>query len=147
MSAAMPDMKGNHLACFRVHGNPAPLLVGLLLDKAGHCIGFHLQPLYHHILRTGDGLDMEMIRQCFEALDEKTQEPLECHPHGTTNAAQRNPFEQQAFDQRTPVSHDAVLLVALDELPATVVAVMILLPVVNMTVFLLDGITIPLYWQ
>jgi len=55
--------------------------------KAGQLIGFHLQPLYHHIVGTGDGVDMQMIRQGLKALDEKTQEPLECDTYGTTNAS------------------------------------------------------------
>ena len=51
-----------------------------------HFIGFHLQPLYQHIAGTGAGLDMEMIRQGLEALDQKTQEPLEGDAHRTTDA-------------------------------------------------------------
>ena len=58
-----------------------------LLHKAGQCIGFHLQPLDQHIVCIGDGLDMQMIRQCLEALDQKTQELLEGDSHGTTDAA------------------------------------------------------------
>jgi hypothetical protein len=43
------------------------------MDKAGHFIGFYLKALDQHIVLTGDGLDMQMIRQGFKALDEKTQ--------------------------------------------------------------------------
>ena len=44
-TAEITHMEGNHLACFDVHREPKPLLVRLLLPKAGHCIGFHLQSL------------------------------------------------------------------------------------------------------
>jgi len=65
-------VKGNHLASLGVHSDPEPLLVGLLVDKAAHFIRFHRKPLNHHVSVTGDKLDMEMIRQCLEALDQET---------------------------------------------------------------------------
>jgi hypothetical protein len=67
--AAITHVKGNDLACLGIHGDPHPLLVGFLLHKARQFIGFHLQPLYQHIVGTGEGLDMQMIRQGLEALD------------------------------------------------------------------------------
>jgi hypothetical protein len=42
-------------------------------------------------------------------LDQKTQEPLEGDAHRTTDAAQREPFQQQAFDERTLGLRDEVL--------------------------------------
>jgi len=42
------------------------------VDKAAHFIRFHRKPLNHHVSVTGDKLDMEMIRQCLEALDQET---------------------------------------------------------------------------
>ena len=80
-----------------------------------------------------------MIRQRLKALDQKTQEPLEGNPHRATDAAQRYPLHQQAFDERPLVLRDKVLFEALDELASTVVAVMILFPVVNVPVFLILG--------
>ena len=80
-----------------------------------------------------------MIRQGLKALDQKTQEPLEGDTHRTTDAAQRDPLHQQAFDETTLVLRDEVLLEALDELASTVVAVMILFAVVNVTIFLILG--------
>ena len=63
---------------------------------------------------------MEMIRQCLNALDEKTQQPLEFDTHRATNAAPGNPFHKQAFDECTLVFRDEVLREALDELASTV---------------------------
>jgi hypothetical protein len=88
LPAAISHVKGNHLAGLGVHRDPDPLSVGLLVDKAAHFIRFHRKPLHHHITVRGDRLDMEMIRQGLEALDQETQEPLECDTHRTTDAAQ-----------------------------------------------------------
>jgi hypothetical protein len=105
--------------------------VGFLLHKAGHFICFHLKALDEHIVLTGDGLDMQMIRQGCKALDKKAQKPLEGDTDCTTNTPQRETFEQQAFDETTLVLRDEVLLAALDKLVSTVVAVMILFAVMN----------------
>jgi len=85
------------------------------------------------------GLDMQMIGQSLEALDQKPQEPLEGNAHRTTDAAQRNPLYQQAFDKTPLVLGDEVLLEALYELAPTIVAVMVLFAVMNVTVFLVLG--------
>jgi hypothetical protein len=87
-------MKGNHLTCLGVHGDPDPLLVRFLLDEAGHLIGFHLQTSDHDVAMAGDRLDVEMIRQGLEALDEKAQQPLEGDAYRATNAAQGNAFHK-----------------------------------------------------
>jgi hypothetical protein len=71
--AAIADVKGNDLTGLGIHGDPDPLFVGLLLHKAGHFIGFHLQASQHDVTVPSDGLDVEMIRQGLEALDQKTQ--------------------------------------------------------------------------
>jgi hypothetical protein len=139
-AAAVTDVKGNHLTRRGVHGDPNPLLVRVLRHEAAHFICFHLQASDHDVAVTSDGLDMEMLRQCLEALDEKTQKPLECDPHCATNAPQgKSPFHQQTFDERPPGLSDKVLLAALDELASTVVAVVILPPVVNVPIFLILG--------
>ena len=49
---------------------PLRACVRFLLDKAAHFISFDLKPLHQHVALTGDGLDMQMIRQCLIALDE-----------------------------------------------------------------------------
>jgi hypothetical protein len=67
------------------------------------------------------------------ALDEKAQEPLELDTHRATHTAQRNPFQQQAFETSPSISRDEILLEALGKLTPTVVAVMIVLAVMTMT--------------
>jgi hypothetical protein len=86
---------------------------------------------------------MEMIRQCLNALDEKTQPPFELDPHGAAEASSRNPLHQQPFDKTTLVIRDEVLLEALDELAPTVAALMVLFAVVKVAIFLvLWGLTL-----
>jgi hypothetical protein len=137
--AAIPHVKGHDLAGLGLHGDPHPLLVGLLLHEAGQCIGFHCKALDQHIVLTGDRLDMQMIRQSCTALDETTQEPLACDTHRATHTPQREPCEQQAFDETTLVLCDEVWLAALDALASAVVAMMVLCAVVNVTIFLKLG--------
>jgi hypothetical protein len=139
LTATITHMKGNHLAALGIHGDPNPLLIRLFLDEAAHFIRFHLKPLYHHITVIGDGLDMEMIRQCLEALDQETQERLEFDTHRTTDAAQRDPLHKQAFNQCLCVIRDEIWLKAFDKLATTAVALMILFAVVNVTIFLILG--------
>ena len=71
--AAITPMKGNALAGRGIHGDPHPLLMGFFLHEAGQCIGFHCKALEQDIVLAGDRVDMQMIRQCLKALDEKTQ--------------------------------------------------------------------------
>ena len=73
------------------------------------------------------------------AVDQKPYEPLVGDTHRATNAAQRNPFQQRAFDQSPSIIRDKILVEALDKLASTAVAVMILFAVVNMPVFLKLG--------
>jgi hypothetical protein len=71
---------------------PLRACVRFFLHEARQFIGFHCKALDQHIAGTGDGLDMQMIRQRLAALDQKPQEPLESDPHRATDAAQGNPF-------------------------------------------------------
>ena len=58
-AAAIPHMKGNHLATRGIHGDPNPLLVRFLLHEAAHFIRFYLQAPQHDVAvteRTGDAM-------------------------------------------------------------------------------------------
>jgi hypothetical protein len=138
-AAASPDIKGDHLATLRLHGAPAPPFGRFLRPDARHCSRFHRKAAHHDVPVTGDGLDMEMIRQGLNALTQQTQEPLEFHPHRTPKAASRHPCHQQAVDEPTYILCNAVLRAALDELTSTITAVMAWLAAVDMTIFLVLG--------
>jgi len=64
-------MKRNDLAGGRVHGDPDPLLVRLLLHKAPPLIGFGFEPGHHHRSGTCGELDLEVIGARRKALDHK----------------------------------------------------------------------------
>lgn len=138
-TTAVPHMKRNHLAACGIHRDPDPRLVRLLLHEATHFVRFDFQASNHDLAVAGDRLDVEMIRQRLNTVNQKAQEPLESHTDSATNAAQGNPFHQQAFDERTCVICDEVLFEAVDKLTAAVVAVMVLFAVMNMAVFLVLG--------
>ncbi len=138
-TTAVTHMERNDLASFGVHREPNPLRIGLLLDKACHCVGFNFEALDHHILVARDRLDMPMIRQGLETGDDKSQEPLEPDLDRTANAAKRETFQQQALNEITRFIRDEVVLEAIDKLTATVFALMVLFAVVNVTIFLLLG--------
>jgi len=80
-----------------------------------------------------------MIWQRLNALKQKSQQPLEGDSHRPTNAAQRYPLHQQACNQRSGVLRDEVLFEAIDKLTSTIFALMILLAIVDVTVFLILG--------
>ena len=82
---------------------------------------------------------MPMIRQYLKTLNQKAQEPFEPDTHYATNASQRNPLQQQAFDESPSVVRDKILLQALDKLASTVAALMILFAVMNVSIFLILG--------
>ena len=86
---------------------------------------------------TGDGLHVEMIRQCLNALDETTRQPFELDPHSAADASSRNPLHQQALNQSPRVIRDEILLKAFDKFASAVLTLMVLLTVVNVTISLI----------
>lgn len=64
---------------------------------------------------------------------------LEADFDRTANAAKREAFQQQTLNEITGFIRDEVLLEAIDELTATVFALMILFAVVNVPIFLIRG--------
>jgi hypothetical protein len=63
VTTAIPDVKRNDLTRLGVHGDPDPLLIGLLLYKAPQLIGFGFQLPKHHISWTGWLLDVSHSTQ------------------------------------------------------------------------------------
>jgi hypothetical protein len=58
LAAAIPHVKRNNLTCCGVHGQPDPLLIGLLLYKAPHFVGFSLELVQQYCGWTGGGPHM-----------------------------------------------------------------------------------------
>ena len=137
--AAIAHVEGNDLAALGIHGDPDPLLVGLLLHKARHFIRFHLKALDYHVTVPSDGVDMEMVRQRLNTLDQKAQEPLETDTHGAANTPQGDPFAQQTLDQFPCLIRDAGLLRALHKLAWARLAMMILFTIMRTAILFEAG--------
>jgi len=137
--AAVAHVQGNALACLGIHGDPHPLRMGFFLHEACQVIGCHCQSLDQDIVLTGDRLDRQMSRQSCQALDEKTSEPLECDPSRTTDTASGNPCHYQAFDKTPLFLREEVWLAVRAKLASTIVAVMVLFAMMNVTIFLVPG--------
>src|SRR5207244_5186174 len=55
LAAPIPHVKRNNLTRCGVRGQPDPWLVGLLLHKAPHCIGFSRALVHQYVGWTGGG--------------------------------------------------------------------------------------------
>jgi len=94
LATAITHMEGDDLARPDIHGQPYPLLVGLLLHKAGHLVGFNLQALDDDVGISRDRLHIQMVWQVLKTGDDKAQEPLESDAHRATDAAKRQALQQ-----------------------------------------------------
>jgi len=65
---------------------------------------------------------------------DELQEPSQAQPRHAADAAQRDPFEQQPFDERAGIIADSLRVS--DELPAAPFAAVILLAVMSVAVLL-----------
>jgi len=138
LGPAIAAVTGHALACLGIHGTP-PLLVRLLLDKAGPGRRGHLQARAKHCVRTGDGVDMQRIQQGFPALDAATSDPLEGAPYGAPHTPQRDTCAHQAFAETSLGLRAAVWRAVRDQRVSTVVAVMMVYAVVKVSSFLQRG--------
>jgi hypothetical protein len=94
LTAPITHVKRHDLASGRIHRQPEPLLVHLLLHNTPHLIGFGVQSLNDDISRTGWELDVQVIRRSREALNHEVQEPRETDAHRATDPAQGNTLAQ-----------------------------------------------------
>ena len=129
-------MKRNDLAGGRIHGDPNPLFVRLLLDEAPHLIGFRFQPRHHHGERPGWGLGMQVIGTSRETFHQKVQQPGETHPNGTADPTEGDALAQQLLDPQALLGRNASVEGVCRKLAAARFTLLILLPMAGMTVFL-----------
>ncbi len=87
LPTTIAHMKRNNLATLGVHGEPNPLLIGLLLHKAPHFVGFGLKFINQYVSWIGGEPHMSMIGTRRKAFHHKVQQPAETHPYRTTDAA------------------------------------------------------------
>jgi hypothetical protein len=129
-------MKGNNLAGDRIHRNPDPLLVGLLLDEAPHLIGFRFETGEEHGCWLGWELDMEVLGTDRKAFHHKVQEPRETDTYGTADPAERDALPQQVFYPRAPLIRNEAVVGRGTKLAFARFALMILFSMAGVTIFL-----------
>jgi hypothetical protein len=102
-------MKRDELTGVRVHRDPDPWLVGLLLHNAPHRIGFGCQLPNDHVWWPSRPLDVSVIGAGRTALDHTVHDPREPDAHRPTDPAQGKALAEQVLHQRALfISHDAV---------------------------------------
>jgi hypothetical protein len=132
-------MKGNELARWRIHGDPAPLFIGLVLDKAPHFIGFGFQPGDHDDGKMDGELDMKVIGARRKAFNHKMQEPRQTHSHGPAEPPERDALAQQLLELPSLLRGNTALHRLGRELAVPGFTLMILLPVASMAIVLVPG--------
>jgi len=103
----LSPMQRNDLAGGRIHGDPNPLLVRLLLDEAPHLIGFRCQPRHPHGERPGGGLGMQVLGTSRATFHQKVQQPGETHPNGTADPTEGDALAQQLLDPQALLGRNA----------------------------------------
>jgi hypothetical protein len=98
LATPIPHVESYDLTRLGIHRDPDPLLVGFLLHKAPHLIGFRFQAGYHHLSWLGGELGMQVIGTSREAFHEKVQEPRETDAPGTADPTEGEALAQQLFD-------------------------------------------------
>lgn len=71
LATAITNVEGNDVLRDLIYGQPNPLDVGLLLDKAMHLTGFCFQVTDDEITRAAGQPHMQTIRSGLETLDHK----------------------------------------------------------------------------
>jgi hypothetical protein len=137
LPTTIPDVEGNNLAGFGVHGNPDPWLVGSLPYGAPHLVGFSL---------VNDDLGwpyrlpyMQVVGTRRKAFHHEVQQPRESDTYCTTDPAQRDALAQQVCNQRALLVRNDVVVKAGHKLASTCFAVMILFAGVRMAIPLVSG--------
>ena len=133
---AIPDVERNDLPRLLVHRDPYPLLVGLFCHEAPPLIRFHLQTPDDHLPGSRYRQHMQMIRQRRKASDYKAHKPPDTDTYCPADAMEGNFLAEQAFHEGALLfAHHPVVRLQ-DKLATTRLALMVLLPSVQMTISL-----------
>ena len=136
VATASPDVQGNELSALSVHGQPAPLLRGLLLDTTPRRICFRFELMSPHVAWIAGKLYMQGSRACRKALSHEVQPPGEPDTHGTTEPAQRDALTEEGRNQDTLLVRNDGGIGARTELALTCFARMLLFAMAGMAIFL-----------
>ena len=136
---AIPDVERNDLPRLLVHRDPYPLLVGLFCHEAPHLIRFHLQTPDDHLPGSRYRQHMQMIRQRRKASDYQAHKPPDTDTYCPVDAMEGIFLAEQAFHEGALLfAHHPVVRLQ-DKLATARLALMVLLPSVQMTIALFSG--------
>ena len=124
-------MARKDLAGRSVPGSPDPLPVCLLAPKAPKLVYCGFQPLPDHSLGAYCRLEIERLRSRVKLLNPNLEEPAGPHAHRAPDPAQGTPCQEQAFQERTLVLCEDMLLRTQAKGAATGPARRVLFPRVN----------------
>src|SRR5262245_19398144 len=139
VTTAIAHMKRNDLVRGRVHRDPHPLLVDLLLHETPQFIGLSFEPAPDDIRRTSWEPHMQILRTGGEALHHEVQQPSEANAHSTTDPTQRDALTQQAFHHDALPLRNMTIVGHSDKLPRTRTTLMVLFVMPAMAIFLILG--------
>jgi len=87
-AAPIAHVKRDNLTRGGVHGQPDPLLVGLLLHKAPHFVGFGFEFVHPYCGWMSGEPQMSMVGAAGEAFHHEVQQPRQADAHRAANPAQ-----------------------------------------------------------
>jgi hypothetical protein len=132
----IPDVERNDLPSLLIHSDPHPLLVGLFRHEAPHLIRFYLQTPDDHLPGSRYRQHMQMIRQRRKASDDKAHKPPDTDPYCPADAMEGNVLAEQAFHEGALLCAHPPMVRLQDKLATTRLALMVLLPSLQMTISL-----------
>ncbi len=124
----IPHMKRNDLAGCGIHGDPDPVLVGLLLHKTPHLVGCGFQPSDDHVGWTLGKPHMSVIGTGGTAFHHTVQEPGEAAADRAAEPAQRDALTQQGCNHGAPRLRNAAVVGRGTQLAFTRLTLLILRP-------------------
>ena len=136
LAATMAHVKRHNLTRCGVHGQPDPLLVGLLLHKAPHCVGFSLELVNQYWGWTGGEPHMEMSGAAGKAFHPEVQQPRQADAHRAANPAQGDALAQEVGNLRPSLGRNAKVCSAGAKLALAIFAQMMLFAMASMAIFL-----------
>src|SRR5215510_1038306 len=136
LMTAITDVEGNDLPRLLVHRDPHPLRVGLFRHEAPHLIRFHLQTPDDHLPGSRYRQHMQMIRQRRKASDYKAHKPPDTDTYCPADAMAGHFLAEQAFHEGALLCANHPIVHLQDKLATTRLALMVLLPSLQMTISL-----------
>jgi hypothetical protein len=136
LPTTLPNMEGNNLTGWGVHGHPEPWRVGSLPDAAPHLVGCSFSLLHDDLGWPCRSPYMEVSGTRRKAFHQKVQQPRATDTYRTPDPAQRDARAPPVGNQRARRISNDVVFRAGHTRAATHVALMLLFAGARMAIFL-----------